>query len=444
MWLRRTGWLLYQLAIAIAMLVAAPVLLAGRGRHYLATLRGRLGFAEESLGQRPHPAGGVWVHAVSVGEVAVAATLIARLPEGLPLVVTTVTPTGQQRARTLFSDSSLRPATVSYLPFDLGFAVARFLRRFDPALLILIEGDYWPLILESARRRGMPVAVVNGRVGERSSRRLRRFPISSRRLFFAAVECFGVQTEEDRRRLVAGGADRERILVTGNLKFDSTPPAAKPRLEAAIQQLAGGRPILLAGSTMLGEDEILLDAFRRLGPGRALLLIAPRHPERFDAVARLIRARSFSCQRRSEMEIRSMATMDPIQPTETSATDVVLLDTLGELASLYRIADIAFIGGTLAPTGGHNPLEPAHFAVPTVVGPSMENFREMAERFDDAVAWRRVEGADDLSKLWCRWLDHPDEARGVGQRAAELLKTNRGALDRTIALLAPCLAKAGQ
>ena len=430
MWLLRwTGWLLYQLLVAVAMLLAAPFLLARRGRHYLTTLTGRLGLYQSS--ELP---GAVWIHAVSVGEVAVAATLIRRLPENLPVVITTVTPTGQERAKALFGDQQYR--AVAYLPFDFRFAVSRFFRRFSPTALILIEGDYWPLVLEVARRRRLPVAVVNGRVGQTSGRRLARMPRLARRLFFDSIERFAVQTGEDRRRLIAAGADADRITVTGNLKFDASKPRTLPELESEIRRLASDRPILLAGSTMPGEEEQILDAFTDLGAGStAFLLLAPRHPERFDPVAKLIRGRDLTCLRRS-------LDLDPDSPAAHSgdgASDVLLLDSLGELASLYRIADIAFIGGTLVPTGGHNPLEPASFAVPTVVGQSMHNFREMAKSFDRTNAWARVTDAAELARLWRAWLDDPDTARAVGARAADLLAESRGAVDRTLDLIDPML-----
>ncbi len=429
MWLvRRIGWWLYQLTMVLVLSLAAPVLFARRGRHYLTTLRGRLGF---SNGPRP-AAGAVWIHAVSVGEVAVAATLIKRLPETLPLVITTVTPTGQEQARAQFKDRApfKDRATVAYLPFDIGFAVGRFFRHFRPSALILVEGDYWPLVLEAARRRGVPVAVVNGRVGEHSASRLRRTPWIARRLFWNGVGCFAVQTGQDRDRLIAAGATPERIQVAGNLKFDSTTPKPKPELEITFRGLAAGRAILLAGSTMLGEDELLLDAFAQLGGGeRALLLIAPRHPERFDAVARLVKERGFVVLRRSRLA------------GDEEPPDVVVLDSLGELAALYRVADIAFIGGTLVPTGGHNPLEPASFAVPTVVGPSMHNFREMAERFEQAGAWVRAEDASQLAEQWEAWLADPAAAKAVGRKAGDLLAEGRGALDRTVELLEPFLPR---
>ena len=425
--LTRMGWLLYQLVIATGMALAAPFLLARRGRHYWVTLAGRLGFHREAALPEERRRG-LWIHAVSVGEVAVAATLVRRLPEELPLVITTVTPTGQERARALFAGDGQR--AVAYLPFDLGFAVSTFFRRFQPAALILVEGDYWPLVLEAARRRSVPVAVINGRVGERSGRRLARFPWLARQLFFDPVARFAVQTDDDRRRLIAAGAPAERITVAGNLKFDASEPEPRPELEAEIRRLAAGRPILLAGSTMPGEEEQILDAFTALGAGNdALLLIAPRHPERFDGVARLIRERGLACLRRSRME----------EATETTAVAVLLLDSLGELAGLYRVADVAFIGGTLVPTGGHNPLEPACFAVPTVVGPSMDNFREMAESFDRAGAWARVADAGELARLWRTWLAEPEVAKAVGGKAGELLAANRGAVERTLKVIEPLM-----
>ncbi|HEX2645159.1 MAG TPA: glycosyltransferase N-terminal domain-containing protein, partial [Thermoanaerobaculia bacterium] len=338
---------LYQIATGAALLTAGPVLLARRGKHYLPTLRGRLGRFEPAERPAGVAAGPLWIHAVSVGEVGVAATLVKALPPDLPLVVTTVTPTGQARARTLFANR----AEVAYLPFDLGFAVRRFFDRFSPRALILVEGDYWPLLLSEARRRGLPVATINGRVGDRSFRRMERLrPLLGP--LFAGVDRFGVQTAADRDRLVRLGVPADRITVTGNLKYESPEPERRPEVEARIARLAAGRPILLAGSTMGGEEEPVLEAFQALGGGaRALLVLAPRHPERWDEVDALLRGRGAATVRRSRWDDAGT----PEQP------DVLLLDSLGELAGLYRIAAGSFIGGTLVPTGGHNPLEPARF-----------------------------------------------------------------------------------
>lgn len=413
---------LYQIATGAALLTAGPVLLARRGSHYLPTLSGRLG---RDSGE-PAAQGVLWIHAVSVGEVGVAATLAKALPPELPLLVTTVTPTGQARAKTLFAGR----AAVAYLPFDLGFAVRRFFDRFEPRALILVEGDYWPLLLSEARRRGLPVAVVNGRVGDRSFARMERLrPFLSP--LFSGVDRFGVQTAADRDRLARLGVPAERVTVTGNLKYESPEPPRKPEVEERIGRLAAGRPVLLAGSTMGGEEEQVLDAFRDLGGGgKALLALAPRHPERWDEVDALLRARGLARVRRSRWDAETL-----------EKPDALLLDSLGELAGLYRIAAAAFIGGTLVPTGGHNPLEPALFGVPVAVGPSMHNFREMAEQFDRAHAWRRVAGARELAAVWRGWLDDPAEARAQGERALRLLDENRGAVGRTMEMLGVVLGR---
>ncbi|HUO86263.1 MAG TPA: 3-deoxy-D-manno-octulosonic acid transferase [Thermoanaerobaculia bacterium] len=423
-------WWLYQILLVLVLALAGPLLLVVRGRHYLPTLAGRFGL------QLPDPpAGGrpLWIHAVSVGETLVAATLARSLPPG-PLVVTTITPTGQARARAAFGS---RPATaVSYLPFDLAPPLDRFLARLDPTALILVEGDYWPLVLARARRRGMPVAVVNGRVGDTSFRRLRRVkPVL--RLLFAAVDRFAVQSEEDRRRLTALGVAGERVTVTGNLKYDSPPPAPATALTASLAGLAAGRPLLVAGSTMPGEEAAVIAAHRLAGGGgSALLVIAPRHPERWDEVERLLAREGLAVVRRSALGEAPGASSD----AAGGRVDVVLLDSLGELAALYGEAAAAFVGGTLVSTGGHNPLEPARFGVPTAVGPSMDNFRQMAEDFDRAGAWERVTDAGTLGETWRRWLADPAAARLVGERARRLVEANRGATARTVEVLAPLLA----
>ena len=422
-------WILYQIAHAVLLLLAAPVLLVLRGRHYLPTLPGRLGGHSGPVVRGP-----VWLHAVSVGEVAVAATLARALPEDVPLLVTTVTPTGQQRAREIFGRGSrFEPrASVAYLPFDLGFAVRRFLRRFEPRALVLVEGDYWPLILRHVRRRGLPVAVVNGRVGDANARRLARLGPLTRPLF-RAVDRFGVQSPRDRDRLIAAGVDPERITVTGNLKYESPEPVRRPELETRIRELASGRPVLVAGSTMRGEEPQVLDAFEALDRA-ALLLLAPRHPERWDDVGRLLAQRA--SRRGSRSLRRSEWGPDARRPAPEGGIDVLLLDSLGELAGLYALAHAAFIGGTLVPTGGHNPLEPARFAVPVVAGPSMENFRDMAAELDRDGAWVRACDAHELAAVWNRWLADPDAAREVGRRGATVVERNRGALERTLAMLA--------
>ncbi len=424
-------WGVYQLAVGAALLAWGPILLLRRGRHYLPTLPGRLGRAAAPAPGAPGGGrGGLWIHAVSVGEVGVAATLARALPADLPLLVTTITPTGQARAQAALAGR----AAVAYLPFELGFAVRRFLDRYAPAALVLAEGDLWPLLLREARRRSLPVAVANGRVSDRSFRRMRALrPLLAPLL--AGVDRFGVQTGGDRAKLLALGVPAERVEVTGNLKYEAPEPVRAPAMEGEIRRLAAGRPVLLAGSTMAGEEEAVLDALdvlRRLDR-RALLVLAPRHPERWDAVERLVLARGSALVRRSQIAAAGAA-----------APDVLLLDSLGELAGLYALAAAAFVGGTLVPTGGHNPLEPARFGVATAVGPSMENFRDMAAEFDRAGAWRRVADGRELGEVWAAWLADPTAAREVGGRAARLVEASRGTLERTLALLAPELQAAAR
>ena len=414
-------WLLYQIAIGLALLTAGPFLLLARGRHYLASCACRLGLGGADI-ERSADESPLWLHAVSVGEVGVAATFADALPPSTPLLVTTVTPTGQARARTLLG----RRATVTYLPFELGFSVERFFRRFRPRALVLAEGDFWPLVLRGAKRRGLPISVINGRVGDRSFRRMQRL-----RLLLAPVvgpvDRFAVQTGEDRRRLLALGVPQDRVIETGNLKFETAQPRPCPEAERWVVECADGRPVLIAGSTMRQEEGSVLDAFAAVGGGEcALLIVAPRHPERFAEVEELIRAHGESLARRSQL-------------SPGTRPDVVLLDTVGELAALYRLAAGAFIGGTLVPTGGHNPLEAARFAVPVAVGPSMENFRAIAEAFDEAKAWTRVGDARELANAWRRWLEDAEEARRLGRRARELLERHRGALERTLAAVEPLL-----
>ncbi len=425
-------WWIYQILAAVALLTAGPWLLLARRRHYLPTLRGRLGGGTRPAPGGPRPAG-LWIHAVSVGESVLAGTLAARLPDDLRLLLTTITPTGQRQAGAIASRLGER-ADAAYLPFEVDFAIARFFRRFAPAALVLVEGDYWPLLLRAVRRRGLPTAVINGRVSDRSFPRLRRFRLLAMPLFFAPVERFGVQTAVDAERLIALGVEPERVTVTGNLKFDSPAPPLLPELAARLERLAAGRPLLVAGSTMPGEEEQVLAAFQRLaGSGqaageRALLIVAPRHPERFAAVAERLAAADPDLVRRSGGDRERPA--------------IFLLDSIGELASTYRLASAAFIGGTLRPTGGHNPIEAARFGVPVAVGPSMTNFREIAETFDRQAAWARVASGEELGRLWDSWLAEPAAARAVGERGRALVTANAGALDRTLDLLAPLVAAA--
>ncbi len=402
--------------MAFGLLLAAPFLLLRRGRHYLPTLLPR-------LGQRYPPPGGAgrrafWVHAVSVGEAGIATTLLDALRPEQPWVLTTITPTGQALARRQLGDR----ATVTYLPFDLGFAIRSFLESFEPRALVIVEGDLWPLLLRSVRRRKIPCVVVNGRISDRNFRRLKRL-VGWIGPLVQPVDLFAVQAEQDRRRLLDLGVEERRILVTGNLKFESPEPESHPELDRALIAAADGRRILIAGSTMEGEDALVLEAFAGL-EAQAMLILVPRHPERWNPAHDQIVERRLRPLRRSDL-ILDRATESSPRP------DVVLLDSLGELAGLYAIADGAFIGGSLVDTGGHNPLEAARFALPIVVGPSMHNFADIAALFDGADAWRRVGSTEELRSCWKSWVVDPASSKRIGAHARRLVEENRGAMDRT-------------
>jgi 3-deoxy-D-manno-octulosonic-acid transferase len=412
-------WILYQVAIASLLLIAAPILWMRRGRRYFASLGRRLGYPESTSDQDL-----LWIHAVSVGEVGVASTLIAALPAQMPLLVTTITPTGQEQARQRLGDR----AEIAFLPFDLRPAVNRFLGRFSPRTLILVEGDLWPLLMNSLKSRSVPIVVINGRVSDRSYRRMRRLRWVLGPLL-RPVDLFCMQSNEDREKLIALGVPSTRVIRTGNLKFESARPTLQPEVLREVQSLAGKRQILIAGSTMTGEDEPVLDAFIEVGGGdRCLLILAPRHLERCDEVSNLIESKGISTQRRSRLESATRRRVD-----------VLLLDSLGELSSLYELGDAVFIGGTLVPTGGHNPLEAARFGVPIASGPSMENFREIATHFDRSSAWHRVSDEHELAEIWDLWLRDPAAAAHTGSKGVEVLARNQGALRKTLDAIQPYL-----
>lgn len=373
------------------------------------------------------PAGAVpiWLHAVSVGEVLVMAPLVEEILRRIPgaaIYLSTVTPTGQATAVRTFRDR----VQVFYCPFDLSWPVGRVLRRIRPRHLIIAETELWPSLLSRAHRNGVPVSVVNGRISDRSLPRYMRIRFLLRP-FLALPERFLMQSEEDAGRIRRMGAPPDRVAVTGNMKFDAVrhiqPNAA---LVGAITSLWGiPEPrVLLCGSTMEGEEEILAGIFVHLRPRHPdlRLLVAPRRPERFDRAAEIFSQRGLAVFRRSRLG----------QETPAGPVETVILDSLGELASLYPLAEAVFIGGTLVPTGGHNVLEPAAAGRAILVGPSMENFREIADLFLLAGALLQARDAAELETLLERLLDDPDERKATGARAAELLQARQGATARNI------------
>jgi 3-deoxy-D-manno-octulosonic-acid transferase len=408
-------WLLLPFGIAYFLLRR---LATGRGSAPLAP---RLGLR---LPPAP-PAGAVplWLHAVSVGEVLVMAPLVEEILRRVPgaaIYISTVTPTGQATAIRTFGAR----AQVFYCPFDLSAPVRRVMRRIRPRHLVIAETELWPSLLSRAHRDGVPVSVVNGRISDRSlPRYLRVRPLL--RPFLALPERFLMQTEQDAGRIRRMGAPPERVSVTGNMKFDALRHIQpNPALAEAITALWGvpEPQVLLCGSTMEGEEEILAGVFGRLRPRHPALrlLVAPRHPERFPRAAEAFSQRGLAVFRRSRLG----------QETPAGPVDVVILDSLGELAALYPLAAAVFIGGTLAPTGGHNVLEPAAAGRAILVGPSMENFREIADLFLGAGALLQARDAAEFETLLARLLEDPARRRETGARAAELLHAQQGATGR--------------
>ncbi|MBI1874335.1 MAG: 3-deoxy-D-manno-octulosonic acid transferase [Acidobacteria bacterium] len=427
-------YLLYSILILSFFVVTAPyfVYQALRYQKYVGSLRQRLGYLPVSFNFDGDES--IWIHAVSVGEVltarAVAGDLKHRYPR-LKLFLSTTTMAGQQVARGKMQDID----AVFYFPFDLGVIVQRTLRLVKPRLFIMMETEIWPNLLRACRRRGVSTLVVNGRISARSYPRYRLI-----RPFFRHVldhiDRFCVQSDETARRLVDLGATQARITVTGSLKFDSlqrpgTAMYGRPRDRVLrFFRVPESRPIVIAGSTIKGEEAVLLRAFGRMRSvsPQALLILAPRHPERFTEVERLAQEGGFRTARRTELPIDA-------EPK----VDVVILDTIGELASLYQIAHVVFVGGSLVDAGGHNILEPAAFGKPIVFGAHMQNFAEIAEAFVGNGAAVQVQAAAELEEVLLNLLTDPVRRARLGAAARALVEANRGAKDKTLTVIAELL-----
>ncbi len=423
---------LYSILLLLALVVSAPWWLLEMLRHgkYRAGLGERLGKVPDRL-RNQVAANTIWIHAVSVGEVLAISRVIGDLKTQLPawrVVVSTTTDTGQKLARERFGDNN-----VFYFPVDLPFAVRAYLQALCPKLLVLAESEFWPNLLRWTRLSGAAVAVVNARVSNRSLPRYLRFQKLLRRVM-QNVQLFLAQSDEDARRLIRMGAPAERVQVSGNLKFEVKPPL-RPPIAAAfdIMKREENGPLLVAGSTLDGEEAMLLEMFRQVLSRypKAVLVLAPRHPERFDAVGSLLELSGLRYQRRSQWK-EAM----PI------AGGVFLLDSIGELASLYEFAEAAFVGGSLVPRGGHNVLEAAQFGTPILVGPYTENFREIIDVFRDADALRVIT-PQSLTATVLQLLENHDERAALGRRAFEVMRLQGGATGRTVSALLELLSEQG-
>ena len=405
---------LYRALMAVSLPLMAPFLLVAdrrRGKKRPPWSQ-RLGRKLPAI-----PAGGVWVQAVSVGEVAVARPLLAELrrrhPE-VPLVLSATTATGLAMA----SDPQLADVTLPF-PVDVPGPVRRLMDAARPRLVVLVETELWPELLAACGARGVPVVLVNARVSDRSFRGYTAVRALLRALL-APVTLALAQDEPSAERLAAMGVGADRIAVTGNVKFDAPPPGAAPEVLEELRRLAGGRQVFVAGSTMPGEEEVVLEALLKLPAAkRPFLLLAPRHPERAAKALQLAADRGLSVARRTEL--------DRAEPR----CQVVVLDTVGELAAIYRLADAAFIGGSLVATGGHNPIEPARYGVPVITGPHVKNFAAVYRTFAAAGASRLVHSAAELAAALEHWFTDRAAARAAGEAGRALLTSNAGATART-------------
>jgi 3-deoxy-D-manno-octulosonic-acid transferase len=413
---------LYSAVLGVGLLAYLPAFLARRRRAgYSRDLAQRLGRLGDGLPPEPR----CWIHAVSVGESAAAVPLVEgirrRWPE-LGIVVSTITPTGAR----IVAERLAGTAAHRYFPIDLPGPVRRALDAARPRFFIAIETELWPNFLRALARRRIPAMIANGRISDRSFRRYRWVRLLMRRVL-ADVSVFAMQTHEDARRIIALGASPSRVVVTGNLKSDLVPEATGDDTSAWRERLRLGADarLWIAGSTHRGEEAVVLDAFLRARtrcPPLALLL-APRHPERAGEVEELIRERGLTAARRSRL------------PADGAPGAVVVLDTVGELATLYALAEVVFVGGSLVPVGGHNVLEPAMRGKPVLVGPHMSNFREGAELLQRSGGGLVVKDGPELERELARLLEDRDLARRMGEAARHAFAGRQGAVSATLDLI---------
>jgi 3-deoxy-D-manno-octulosonic-acid transferase len=419
------------------------------------------------------PSPGIWLHAVSLGEMSAAAPLVralhSRYPQ-LPLVVTAATPAGRARAQALFAAADIR-----FLPYDTPGSVRRFLARIRPRVAIIMETELWPNLFHECARRGVPVFLASARLSTRSVSRYRRLGTLFSGIFTRNV-VVAAQSASDAERFRSIGADANQTRVVGSVKFDLQLDEGLIELGKILRAAYGGaRPVWVAGSTHAGEEEQVLDAHALLQVNRpdSLLLLVPRHRDRFADVAELLTRRGIQFARRSAMargeraprlpsdtpvlpnEMPVLPSETAVLPSETAVlpnetavlpneTAVLLVDTLGELATLYASADVAFVGGSLVPIGGHNLLEPAALGLPVLTGPSYFNSKEIALLLLHHGAALQVAGAKDLAATLLRLLDEPAERRRIGLIGKGIVESNRGSVERLLALIEPSLPGALQ
>lgn len=377
----------------------------------------RLGFTPHILNQC------IWVHAVSLGETIAAIPFIKilkkRYPD-LPLLVTNMTPTGAARVKAALGDLVLQ----SYIPYDAPGAVARFLDRVNPSVAIIMETELWPNVLAACKSRDIPVMIANARLSDKSAKGYQRIASLTREML-KTVKVIAAQASADAERFIALGAPRENVKITGNLKFDIEVPADLADKTIALRaQLGKERPIWIAASTHEGEEEIILAAHRIVCEKNknALLILVPRHPERFDAMTVLSKQQGFHTARRS------------LNEACTAETQVYLSDTMGEMMLMYSVCDVAFVGGSFVPVGGHNMLEPAVLGKPILTGPTLFNFAEISAMLFKAEAMIQVENANQLAERVNEFISNVDYRNKVGDNALGVVEANRGSLNKQVQL----------
>jgi len=381
---------------------------------------------DERFGIKPAPSSDkplIWLHAVSVGEVEAARPLATALQQAYPqhqLLITTMTVTGSVRVRTLYGDDVLH----CYLPYDLPFAVKHFLKTAKPAIGIIMETELWPNLIHHSAKLNIPLVLANARLSARSAAGYKRIAKLTKRML-QNFSLIAAQSQDDRKRLIELGADKTKVHAVGNLKFEISLPASVNEQAEAMRSIWGDRPVFIAASTHEGEDEIILNASRQI---RAqfpdlLLIIVPRHPERFDRVAALSQRSGFKILRRSE---NGMC---------TKAIQILVVDTMGELPLFYGTCDVAFVGGSLVPRGGHNLLEPAALGRAVLIGPHYFNFSEISEQFLHADAAIQIDDSESLAETVIELLSHPQKRAAMGEAGQNLIEHSKGASQRLLNLI---------
>ena len=376
-------------------------------------------------GHKNLPQHGIMIHAVSLGETLAAQPLVNALLKNyphLPVIITNTTATGAERARALWGDK----VTQCYLPYDYSWAMDKFLAHSQPRLIIVMETELWPNLLALAQRNKIPVLLANARLSAKSAEGYSKIQ-GLMTPMLQALSVLAAQDQDTAQRFLDLGAPATTVQVTGSLKFDLTLPdnLAERALELKQQWQLDGRPIWVAVSTHDGEDEIVLAAFKHIQQqfNQALLMLVPRHPERFDQVAELITKQGFSMARRSQ------------QQAVTPDVEVFLADSMGELLLWLALADVAFVGGSFVNVGGHNPLEPAALAVPIVTGQTMFNFKQITEILLQAGALKQAANSQELADIVCDWLSNPEQKQQAGQAALQVVNANKGALAKHLAIV---------